>query len=118
VGFDLGFQPMIGDNTALDAAIGFKFPVDDDDEAHSSLFGNVAINRVLSKGFVGAGVSFWDIGQDSGGVGPLLQGGFDLDADGKWQIVAQARTTFSGIDDIDNNYQLWGGIRFRPNAFK
>jgi hypothetical protein len=118
VGFDLGIQPMIGDNTALDAAVGFKFPVDDDDEAHSSLFGNVAINRVLSKGFVGAGVSFWDIGKDSGGVGPLVQGGFDLDADGKWQIVAQARTTFSGIDDIDNNYQLWGGIRFRPNAFK
>jgi hypothetical protein len=55
---------------------------------------------------------------DSGGVGLLLQGGFDFDKDGKWQFVGQARAPFSEFDNIDNNYQLWGGLRFRPNSWK
>ena len=65
-----------------------------------------------------AASSFWDIGKDSGGVGPLLQAGFDLDKDGKWQLVGQTRAPFSGFDDLSNNYQFWGGIRFRPNSWK
>jgi hypothetical protein len=64
-------------------------------------------------------VSFWDIGKDSSGVGLLLQGGFDLDPNGKWQLVGQTRVPFfNQLDDIDNNYQFWGGIRFKPNAWK
>ena len=58
-------------------------------------------------------------GKDSGGFGLLVQGGFDLDKDGKWQLVGQARGPFAGeFDDFSNNYQFWGGIRFRPNSWK
>lgn len=116
-GFQLGVQPAIGDNAAFEAAVGVKIPFDDD--AHTTLFADAAINRMLSSGFFGGGVSFWDIGKDSSGVGLLLQAGFDLDKDGKWQLVGQTRVPFfNQIDSIDNNYQFWGGFRFRPFNWK
>jgi len=116
-GFQIGIQPMISDNAQFEASLGVKFPFDDD--AHTTLFGDVAVNRVLTNGFFGGGISWWDIGKDSTGVGLLLQGGFDLDQNGKWQLVGQARAPFfNQFDNIENNYQFWGGLRFRPNSWK
>jgi hypothetical protein len=120
-GFELGFQPKISDTAEFEAALGIKFPFGNDNNgnAHTAMFGNVAVNRLLSKGFFGGGVSWWDIGKDSTGVGLLLQGGFDLDKDGKWQFVGQTRVPFfNQFDNIENNYQFWGGFRFRPNSWK
>ncbi len=117
VGFQLGVQPKIGDNAQFEAAVGVKFPFEDD--AHTTAFLDAAVNRVGSKGFFGGGVSWWDIGKDSTGVGLLLQGGFDLDKDGKWQLVGQTRVPFfNQFDNIENNYQFWGGLRFRPFSWK
>jgi len=116
VGFQLGVQPKIGDNAEFEAAVGVKFPFEDD--AHTGIFADAAVNRLLSRGFFGGGLSYWDIGKDSGGVGILLQGGFDLDKNGKWQLVGQARAPFSEFDNLDNNYQFWGGLRFKPNSWK
>jgi hypothetical protein len=116
-GFELGVQPKIGDNAEFEAALGVKFPFEDD--AHTALFVDAAVNRLASRGFFGGGISWWDIGKDSTGVGLLLQGGFDLDKDGKWQLVGQTRVPFfNQFDDIDNNYQFWGGLRFKPNSSK
>jgi hypothetical protein len=116
-GFEVGFQPKIGDNAEFEAALGVKFPFEDD--AHTALFVDAALNRLASRGFFGGGISWWDIGKDSTGVGLLLQGGFDLDKDGKWQIVGQTRVPFfNQFDNIENNYQFWGGIRFKPNSWK
>lgn len=116
-GFEIGVQPKIGDNAEFEAAVGVKFPFEDD--AHTNLFVDAAINRIASRGFFGGGLSAWDIGKDSSGVGLLLQGGFDLDKDGKWQLVGQTRVPFfNQFDNIDNNYQFWGGLRFRPNSWK
>jgi hypothetical protein len=116
-GFQLGFQPMISDTAQFEAAVGVKFPFEDD--SHTSVFLDAAVNKVASKGFFGGGISAWDLGKDSAGVGLLLQGGFDLDKDGKWQLVGQTRVPFfNQFDDIDNNYQFWGGIRFRPFNWK
>ena len=116
-GLAIGIQPMIGDKTQFEAALGVKFAFDDD--AHTAMFGDAAVNRVLGGGFFGGGISFWDIGKDTSSVGLLLQGGFDLDKDGKWQLVGQTRVPFfNQFDNIENNYQLWGGIRFRPNSWK
>jgi hypothetical protein len=116
VGFAVGVQPRIGDNTELEAALGVKFPFEDD--AHTALFADAAVNRILSRGFFGGGLSWWDIGKDSGGIGVLLQGGVDLTNDGKWQLVAQARAPFGEFDNLENNYQFWGGFRFRPHSSK
>ncbi|HEX9186503.1 MAG TPA: hypothetical protein VGB87_05515 [Vicinamibacteria bacterium] len=116
-GFEVGVQPRIGDNAEFEAALGVKFPFEDD--AHTTLFVDAAVNRLLNRGFFGGGVSWWDIGKDSTGVGLLLQGGFDLDQNGKWQLVGQTRVPFfNQFDNIENNYQFWGGLRFRPNAWK
>jgi hypothetical protein len=112
-GLQVGVQPKIGENGQFEAAVGLKIPTDSD--AHTTAFLDGAVNRVLSRGFFGGGVSWFDIGKDSGGVALLLQGGFDLDKDGKWQLVGQTRVPFfNRADDIDNNYQFWGGLRFRP----
>jgi hypothetical protein len=116
-GFNIGIQPKIGETAELEAALGVKFPFDDD--AHTTVFGDVAVNRLTSRGFFGGGISWWDIGKDSTGVGLLLQGGYDLTADGKWQLVGQTRVPFfNQFDNIENNYQFWGGIRFRPFSWK
>jgi hypothetical protein len=115
-GFEVGVQPKIGDKAEFEGAIGVKFPFEDD--AHTSLFADAAVNYLGGRAFIGGGLSWWDIAQDSGGIGPLIQGGFDLDKDGKWQFVGQVRAPFSEFDNLDNNYQLWGGIRFRPNSWK
>jgi hypothetical protein len=121
VGFEIGVQPKIGEKAEFEAALGIKFPFDEEDKegnAHTGIFADAAVNYLAGKGFFGGGLSFWDIGKDSGGIGLLVQGGFDLDKNGKWQFVGQARAPFSEFDNLDNNYQLWGGIRFRPNSWK
>ena len=116
-GFQVGVQPKIGDNAEFEAAVGVKFPFEDD--AHTTLFADAAVNRLLSRGFFGGGLSAWDIGKDSSGIGLLLQGGFDLDKDGKWQLVGQTRVPFfNQFDNIENNYQFWAGFRFRPFSWK
>jgi hypothetical protein len=116
-GFEIGVQPKISDNAEFEAAVGVKFPFEDD--AHTNLFVDAAVNRLLSRGFFGGGISAWDIGKDSSGVGLLLQGGVDLDKDGKWQLVGQTRVPFfNQFDNIENNYQFWGGLRFRPFSWK
>jgi hypothetical protein len=117
IGVQVGIQPMIGKSAQLEVALGGK--INTRDSENSSIFGDVAINAVLGKGFFGGGLTFWDLTEsDTRAVGLLVQGGFDLTKDGKWQLVAQARAPFNQFDDIDNNYQVWGGFRFRPNSSK
>ena len=116
-GFEVGVQPKLGDKGQFEAAVGVKLPSDSD--AHTTLFADAAVNRLLNRGFFGGGVSWWDIGKDSTGVGLLLQGGFDLDKNGKWQLVGQTRVPFfNQFDNIENNYQFWGGLRFKPFSWK
>ena len=116
-GFEIGIQPMIGENTELEAAIGGKLNLRDG--GNTSIFGDLAVNRVLARGFFGGGLTFWDLTEsDTRAVGLLVQGGVDLSKDGKWQLVGQARAPFNQFDDLANNYQFWGGFRFRPNSWK
>jgi hypothetical protein len=118
IGVEIGIQPLIADNVELEVAIGGKINTRDSD--NSSMFGDLAINRVLGGGFLGAGISAWDLTLSNGSrsVALLVQGGFDLTKDGRWQLVGQARAPFNKFDDMDNNYQIWGGFRFRPNSSK
>ncbi len=43
-GFEIGVQPKIGDNAEFEAAVGVKFPFEDD--AHTNLFVDAAVNRL------------------------------------------------------------------------
>ncbi|HXK11514.1 MAG TPA: hypothetical protein VMT70_17855 [Vicinamibacteria bacterium] len=118
LGLEVGIQPKIGENTELEAGFGVKINLRDSE--NTSIFGDVAINRVVGAGFFGGGISAWDLTRDNGSraVALLLQGGFDLSKDGKWQLVGQVRAPFNQFDDLSNNYQLWAGFRFRPNSWK
>jgi hypothetical protein len=112
VGFEFGVLPMIADNVAVELSVGGKINTDDSD--NSSIYADVAVDGVFSRGFLGAGVSFWDLTEeDTRSVALLVHGGFNLDDDGRIQLVIEGRGPFEELDDLGNNYVLWGGIRFR-----
>ncbi len=116
-GIKVGILPEISDNTEFEAAVGGKINFRDGD--NSSLFLDAAINRVLSKGFIGGGVSFWDITKsDTRALAALVHGGVELDKNGRWAFEVEGRVPFDQFDDIDNNYVVWGGLRFRPQRIK
>ena len=75
-------------NAEFEAALGVKFPFDDD--AHSAMFADAAANRI---GELAASSGAASAGGTSGRTRPesalLLQGGHDLDKNGKWQFVGQ-----------------------------
>jgi len=110
LGFKFGILPEIAEKTELELAIGGKIDLDDND--YSSIFADVAINRLFSRGFFGGGVSFWDLTEDdSRTVALLLQFGINIDEDGRYSFVAEGRLPFDEFDDLSNNYVLWGGVR-------
>jgi len=114
VGVEIGVQPKLGASAELEIALGGKF--DTRDSKNSSVFGNVALNYLFARGFVGGGVSAWDLTLDTGSrsVAFLIQGGVDLNPRGSFQLVAQARAPLNELDHLNDNYQFWGGLRFRP----
>ncbi|HSE40661.1 MAG TPA: hypothetical protein VLH08_07840 [Acidobacteriota bacterium] len=125
LGFKAGILPRLTDNVEAELSAGLKFELDDDDddieldddedESSVDLFIDAAINAYFNGGFVGGGVSFWDLTEeDSRTVALLVQTGFDLSPNRKWQLVVEARAPFEDMDDLGNNYMFWGGIRFRP----
>jgi hypothetical protein len=112
VGFEFGVLPMISEHAAVELSLGGKINTDETD--NSSIYADVAIDGVFSRGFVGAGVSFWDLTEDdTRSVALLVHGGFNFDEEGRVQFIAEARGPFDEFDDLGNNYVLWGGIRFR-----
>lgn len=117
LGAKFGVLPEIGEHTEFEGAIGGKLNLRD--SGNSSLFLDAAVNRLLSRGFIGAGVSLWDLTQsDTRALATLVHGGIELDKRGRFLFEVEGRIPFDQFDDIDNNYQFWGGIRFRPQRLK
>ena len=113
IGFKVGALPEIAEDLELELSIGGK--INTRDTENSSIFADVAINKIVGRGFFGGGVSFWDLTEsDTRTVALLLQFGFNLNDEGTVQFVGEARGPFDQFDDLDNNYQIWGGIRIRP----
>ena len=112
IGVEAGIAPMIANMTELHLAIGGKINLRDG--SNSSLFGDVAIDRYLNeKAFIGGGVSFWDLTiSDTRTVALLVERGTALSKDGKWQLALEGRIPFDQFNDVSNNYQFWGGIRY------
>lgn len=113
IGFKGGIIPQIGDNLELELSVGGK--INTRDTGNSSLFADVALNGVMGRSFIGGGVSFWDLTiSDTRTVAALVQFGTNLDEHGRFQLAVEGRVPFDQFNDISNNYQFWGGIRFRP----
>ena len=84
---------------------------------HSSLFGEVEANYVMSeKSYVGAGLGLWDINHGSW-ITPTMsvQFGHQIWTNAKLNklyFVGEGRILFDNASDIQNNYQFWGGLRY------
>jgi hypothetical protein len=90
-----------------------------DTGGNSSGFAEVELNRWFGrKGFIGTGVGVWDF-THSDTVAPawLFQAGTQL-----WKgqgvdmrelhFLVQGRLFLDKLDDVQSNYQFWGGLRF------
>ena len=111
-GAKFGILPRLGEHAELEAAVGGKINFRDTD--NSALFADVALNGLFSKGFIGGGVSFWDLNlDDTRAVALLVHGGVNLSESGKLMLVVEGRMPFDQFDDASNNYMFWGGIRVR-----
>ena len=127
-----GILPRIAENWDLELSVGGKFvinddeddddddlfPGDDDDDdfddedSDATLFIDAAVQRAFEHGFIGGGLSFWDLNdEDKRTVALLVQFGFGPE---KLQIMFEGRAPFEDMDDLGNNYMFWGGIRIRP----
>jgi hypothetical protein len=132
-----GVLPRIGEHAEAELAVGAKFVIGDRDklgdisdragseflfnpptvfdpdrELDHSIFVDAAIHGVFEHGFVGGGVSFWDLTSDDfRTVSLLLQLGIGSP---NAQFSVEARAPFEDFDDIENNYMIWAGFRFRP----
>ncbi|PWT90300.1 MAG: hypothetical protein C5B54_07425 [Acidobacteria bacterium] len=112
IGGKFGITPQLSDNVDLELSAGGKINLRDSD--NSAFFVDAAIQRVFNKGFIGGGVSAWDLNlSDTRTIALLAQFGIDLSKDHRVQFVVEGRAPFDKFDDLDNNYQFWGGIRFR-----
>ena len=111
IGVKAGILPKLNDHVEVELSVGGK--IDASETSSSSLFADVALNGLFKGGFVGGGVSFWDLTEsDTRAVALLVQLGFDLGAARRVQLVVEGRAPFNQFDDISNNYQVWGGFRF------
>ncbi|MCI0412926.1 hypothetical protein L0222_09020 [bacterium] len=127
-----GILPRLSDNVEAELSIGGKFVIGDNDndgndddpfsgddedddgneDSDHTLFIDAAVHAVFEHGYVGGGVSFWDLNnEDQRTVALLVQFGVGPE---KLQIAFEARAPFEDMDDIGNNYMFWGGIRIRP----
>lgn len=115
LGVKVGVAPLLTDSLELEAGVGGKINLRDGD--NSAFYADLALNGLFGRGFVGAGVSFWDLNlDDTRTVAALVHFGINLTESGKFAFVGEGRIPFDQFDDTGNNYQVWGGIRFRPGA--
>jgi hypothetical protein len=89
-----------------------------DDGGRTAVFGEVEFNRVFDSGsYFGTGLGLWDI-FDGDNLAPtvLLHGGVPLarypDNRPRALFVVEGRLFLNELDDIDNNYQFWAGVRY------
>ena len=83
----------------------------------SEVFVDVEANKYLHGGsYIGTGISFWDLTHsDTFTPAWMLHFGVPLGNSPKHPVylVGEGRLFFDNIDDVSNNYQVWGGVRIR-----
>ncbi|MEO7133363.1 MAG: hypothetical protein ABI024_04005 [Vicinamibacterales bacterium] len=92
--------------------VGLSLVRDDQKVRQHQLFADLELNKYLGRGFIGTGISAWDI-THSDTVTPavLLQFGVPLTASNRVYFIGQGRMFLDDADDVRNNYLVWGGVR-------
>lgn len=113
----LSFRPN-GGTFELAPAVGFAINTRNGASDHSALFADVELNKHFgsNKGFVGTGLSLWDITHSKDFTpGALAQFGVrlnDTSAKTPFYWVNQGRLFFDQKGQgVSNNYQFWSGFR-------
>jgi len=82
----------------------------------SEVFIDGEVNKYVGAGFVGTGISLWDITRsDTFTPAWMIHFGVPLGTHPKHPVyfLGEGRLFFDNIDDVSNNYQFWGGVRVR-----
>ena len=89
------------------------------DEDNTSLFAEVEANYVTAnKAYIGTGLGIWDI-TDGDTVAPTALHQLrradleELDDEGRLFLTGETRLFLDDLDEIDNNYMFWGGLRYQ-----
>jgi hypothetical protein len=115
VGIKAGVEFQVTPHLVLAPAIGVAINLDESDR--SGIFADGEINYVFDNGaYIGTGLGVWDMFDDAT-LNLLVNFGVPMSryADGGARLlfVVEGRLFFDEFDNIDNNYQFWGGLRFR-----
>lgn len=114
IGAKIGPDIRMTPNVRFAPAVGFA--LNTKESGKSSLFADAEIRRELAKGFVGAGVGVWDFNHgDSVAPNVLLDFGIlmkEYSNSNKLYFTGEGRMFLNQMDDVANNYQFWGGLRY------
>ena len=114
-GLKAGVDVRVGDGPwRIAPGVGVALNLDESDR--TSIFAEVEANRWFDKGFVGFGVGVWDFNH-SDNVAPTLLFHFGREVyraanENKLLLIGEGRLFMNDLDEIDNAYQFWGGVRY------
>lgn len=117
VGLKFGAAKRFQNDWELAGALGVAISLANGDGRvrESALFVDGEVNRYLGGGsFIGTGLSLWDLTRgDTFTPAWLLHFGVPLTKNAKYPVffIGEGRLFFDHIDDVQNNYQFWGGVR-------
>lgn len=117
-GVKLGVAKRFSNDWELAGAVGVALSLVDKDEKvrEHALFIDVEANKYIGRAFVGGGLTMWDVTRsDTFTPGALVHVGLPITNSVRVPVyfLVEGRLFFDGIDEIDNNYQFWGGVRVR-----
>ena len=116
VGVKLGAAKRFASNWELAVTGGVAFSLVNDDKKvrEYEVLIDVEANKYLSNGvFIGTGLSMWDV-THSDTFTPALLLHFGVPLGGRpIYFLTEGRLLFDHVDDIQNNYQFWAGVRAR-----
>jgi hypothetical protein len=117
VGVKVGAAKRFASNWELAVTGGVAFSLVNDDKKvrEYEVLVDVEANKYLSNGvFIGTGLSLWDITHsDTFTPAWLVHVGVPLGSHPRHPVylLGEGRLFFDHIDDAQNNYQFWAGVR-------
>jgi hypothetical protein len=110
-----GVEFKVAPKFVIAPAVGVAFNLDEG--SRTSGFAEVEFNGLVGSGFIGAGVGIWDFNHGDNATGSLLvHGGVPLTKYSSGQsrllLAVEGRLFFDNLDQVDNNYQAWAGLRY------
>jgi hypothetical protein len=114
IGIDGGYAFYATETFEIDPTFGVG--INTRDSSNTSLYAEVEFNGHFGKAFVGTGIGWWDFNHSDTDRGSLLgQFGLDLAKTNHDNIIwlTQGRLFFSDLDEIQDNYMVWTGLRFQ-----